>query len=155
MYEKEWDIQRVKRLKLKLLIQSNVFMLLIFLLAVVYINIGWPISVFLILSCLLLWVLVAYIFSTFISEKGGLTKTSRLVQSFDMDHWGKKRWKRKKVTELVFVSIISAASTVLIVNMLLSTDLTSEILRFFNIIPFIGAWVGFNIGEIVRMNNLK
>jgi len=31
------------------------------------------------------------------------TKTSRIVQEFDRNHLGEKRWRRRKMTEAVFI----------------------------------------------------
>lgn len=151
MDEIEWDIVEVKRLKRKQLMQVNFVMLLVIVLSFYYIHAGWSISVFMGLLCLMMWVVVVHILYTLTTGRMIGTKTSKLVQAFDRYHRGEKRWKRRKVTEAVIVSIVSALCTVLVFNI----GFSSEPLEFLNLLPLIGAWLGFNIGEVVRTNNLE
>lgn len=151
MDEIEWDIVEVKRLKRKQLIQVDLVMLLVIVLSFYYIHAGWSISVFMGLLCLLMWVVVGHILYTLTTGKMIGTKTSKLVQAFDRDHRGEKRWKRSKVTDAVIISIVSALCTVLVFTI----GFGSEPLEFLNLWPIIGAWMGFNIGEVIRTNNLK
>lgn len=151
MDEIHWDIQEVKRLKKKRLIQADLVILLLFILSIYYINVGWPISVFLGLSILILWTVVAHSLYTITTGKVIGGKTSRLLQEFDKQRSGKKHWKRKKTVEAVFITVISAICTALVFNM----DPSSESVRFINLWPCIGAWVGSNIGEIFRIANLQ
>ncbi|MBP2243201.1 hypothetical protein J2Z40_003789 [Cytobacillus eiseniae] len=79
------------------------------------------------------------------------TKISRTVQEFDGNRLGDKRWKRRKISEAVIISVISVLITVLV----FVKDFNSVRLDFsISAFPFIGGWVGYNIGEIIRMKNL-
>ncbi|MBP1947539.1 hypothetical protein [Virgibacillus litoralis] len=79
------------------------------------------------------------------------TKTSRLVQEFDRNRLREKRWQRRKITEIVIIGVIGVLFTAL----MFVVDFDKVRLDFpINATPFIGAWVGFNLGEIIRMNNL-
>lgn len=64
---------------------------------------------------------------------------------------GERRWKRKTVTEFVIISVVSIIFTVFI----FVTDFDYARLDFpVSAFPFIGGWVGFNVGEILRMSGL-
>lgn len=147
----EWDIQEVKHLKKKQLVQLNLVMLLLFVLSVYYVHVGWPISAFFGLSCLFLWVFSACTLYPLLTGKMIGTKESKLTQAFDRERWGEKRWKRRKVMEAVLVIIVSAVCTVLVFTM----DFGSDTLEFFNLGPFVGAWLGSNIGGFIRINTLE
>ncbi|CDQ41373.1 hypothetical protein M948_21030 [Virgibacillus sp. CM-4] len=151
MDETEWDIQEVKRLKKKQLIQYNFGMLFLFLLFAYYVKTGGTFLAFLILCCVFFWIMAAHTLYTLKTGKMIGTKTNRLVQAFDRDHRGERRWKRKTMTEAVIISMISVIFTVL----LFMINFDSVKLDFpSDTFPLIGGWLGFNIGEIVRMNNL-
>ncbi|MDW0115019.1 hypothetical protein QT711_17805 [Sporosarcina saromensis] len=149
--ETQWNIQEVKRLKKKQLILADIVILLIFFLSIYYVSVGWPIFVFSTLSIVLVWIVVAYSLYTLITGKVIGTKTSRILLSFEKDRLGKKRWKRKKMIEVVFLTIVSASCTVLVFAMEPSIELVS----FINLWPCIGAWLGYNVGEIFRITNLQ
>lgn len=137
MNEIEWDIQEVKHLKKKQLVQSNIVMLLLFVLSVYYVIAGWPISIFLGVISLLLWFFAAHALYILITGKTTGSKTNKLVQAFDRDHWGEKRWKRKKVTEAIILSSISVMWTIFVYTV----DVSSETLQFFNLWPFMAACI--------------
>ncbi|PID15299.1 hypothetical protein CSV63_09040 [Sporosarcina sp. P34] len=86
-----------------------------------------------------------------ITEKTTGTKTNKLVQAFDRDRWGKKRWKRKKITEVVILSIASSMFTVFTITL----NTSSESLQFYNLLPFIAAWIGSSVGTMARISNLE
>ena len=99
-----------------------------------------------------MWIIVAI--TLYVLKTGSPigTKTSRIVQEFDRNRLGEKHWKRRKMTEAVIISVISVLITILLFNL----DLNSLRLDFpISVLPFIGAWIGYNIGEIIRMNNLS
>ncbi|WP_390308502.1 hypothetical protein [Gracilibacillus thailandensis] len=97
------------------------------------------------------WVITAYMLYTIMTGKTIGTKTSQRVQAFDRDHMGEKRWKRKTLTEALILSVLSIILTVC----LFVLDFDFVQLDFpISVFPLIGPWIGFNIGEIVRMNNL-
>lgn len=150
MNDTQWDIQEVKKLKKKQLVQTNLVMLLIFLLFAYFAENGKP-SLLIGGVCVLLWILVAITLYVLKTGRPIGTKTSRIVQEFDRDRLGEKRWKRRKMTEAVMISVISVLITVLVfVEDLTSVRLDFSIYAF----PFIGAWIGQNVGEIVRMKKL-
>lgn len=150
MDETQWDIQEVKHLKKKQLVQSNLVMLLLFVLFGYFSENGKP-SLLIGGFCVLLWIIVAITLYVLKTGRPIGTKTSRIVQEFDRNRLGEQRWKRRKMTEAVIISIISVFITVLVfVKDLNSVRLDLSIGAF----PFIGAWIGYNIGEIIRMNKL-
>lgn len=150
MDETQWDIQDVKHLKKKQLVQYNIIMLLLFVMFAYFSEKGNP-SLLFGVFCVLLWIIVAITLYTLMTGKPIGTKTSRCVQVFDRNRLGERRWKRRNITETVIISVISVLITIL----LFVKDFNSVSLDFsIAAIPFIGAWIGYNIGEIIRMNNL-
>lgn len=151
MEEDQWDIKEIKKLKKKQLLLGNLFMLLVFVLLVYFLESDTLFFVtWIVLACLL----VSSAFSLYTLITGNLigTKTSRRVQAFDRSHWGEKRWKRKKIIEVVLFIVLG----IVLVFFLTTTDFsfpnqTVSAPPF----AFIGAWVGYNIGEITRLTNLK
>jgi len=150
MNEAEWNIQKVKHLKRKQLVQYNLAMLLLFLLYIYYVKTGGSISIFFSLLCLLIWIIVVHTLYTLITGKTIGTKTSRLVQTFDRDYLGEKRWKRRKMIEFIIIGVLGVICTVLMATM----NFGSKELEIYNLFPIIGGWLGFNIGEIFRIRNL-
>ncbi|WP_186577149.1 hypothetical protein [Aquibacillus kalidii] len=150
MDETQWDIKEVKHLKKKQLVQYNLVMLLLFVLFGYFAENGK--STLLIGGfCVLIWIITGITLYTLMSGIPIGTKTSRMVQEFDRNRLGEKRWKRKEITEAVIISVISVFITVLV----FMKGFNSVRLDFpINAFPFIGAWVGYNIGEIIRMKNL-
>lgn len=151
MDETQWDIQKVKHLKKKQLVQYNLVMLLLFVLFGYLAENGKP-SLLIGIFCVIMWIIVAI--TLYVLKTGSPigTKTSRIVQEFDRNRLGEKHWKRRKMTEAVIISVISVLITILLFNL----DLNSLRLDFpISVLPFIGAWIGYNIGEIIRMNNLS
>jgi len=150
MDETQWDIQEVKHLKKKQLVQYNIVMLLLFVLFG-YFSENGNTSLLFGVFCVLVWIVVAITLYTLMTGKPIGTKTSRRVQVFDRNRLGEKRWKRRKITETVIISVISVLITIL----LFVKDFNSVRLDFpIDAFPFIGAWIGYNVGEIIRMNNL-
>lgn len=150
MTETAWDIDEVKRLKKIQLVQGNTMMLLFFV-SFPYVVMSENTFVLLGLYCVILWIFVASILYTLKTGKTFGTKTSRRVQAFDKDHLGEKRWKRRKVIEAVIISISTIVLTVLLCVFDFN-DVRSDYSNY--AFPFIGSWIGYNIGEIVRMNKL-
>ncbi|GAB4073126.1 hypothetical protein GCM10028778_07330 [Barrientosiimonas marina] len=148
MNEIDWDIQEVKRLKKRQLIQFNFVVLLLFLLCVYLEETGKPFSLVL-LFCFLSWIMTVYKLYELTTGKA-FTKTSSRVLTFDRDRLGEKRWKRSTIIEIVVISICSILLTVF-VSVTNFSDTRQEL---FILYPFIGAWIGSNIGEIVRISDL-
>ncbi|HSJ36824.1 MAG TPA: hypothetical protein VK945_01250 [Planococcus sp. (in: firmicutes)] len=151
MEETQWDIQEVKRWKIKQLVQYNLGALLLFMLLtyfIEYVQLYFLIGFFYILV-LMLSAMALYSFKTgsFIG-----TKTNRRIQEFEKARLGKKRWKRRKITEAVFNLALIIFFTVFI----FTTDSDNSRLHSSSFaFPFIGSWLGYNIGEIIRMRKLK
>ncbi|WP_244504240.1 hypothetical protein [Salibacterium halotolerans] len=151
MHETEWDIQEVKRLKKKQLVQQNLLMLLLFVLFAFYVHNVGSASVLLGLCCVLLWLTAVPPLYTLKTGEPIGTKTSRMVQAFDRYHWGEKRWKRNTMMETGILMIGSVVFTVLFfVWDVDSIRLDSPI----GVFPFIGGWIGFNAGQIIRLMKL-
>ncbi|WP_223701773.1 hypothetical protein [Sutcliffiella deserti] len=151
MVETHWDIDEVKHLKKKQLIQSNLLMLLLFVLFAYFAENG-NLFLFFGVHFVLLWIIVAITLYTLKTGKPIGTKTNRRVQEFDKNRMGEKRWKRKKITEIVVISVINS---VLFTVLIIVVDFDNLTLDFpISAFPFIGAWVGLNLGEIIRMNKL-
>ncbi|WP_117170331.1 hypothetical protein [Paraliobacillus sediminis] len=149
MVETAWDINEVKRLKKIQLVQGNLYMLLSFVLFV-YLLMNGKAFVLIGLVCVLLWFFTTSIFYTLKTGKTIGTKTTRRVLEYDKYRLGKKRWKRRKIIEAVIISISSVGFTVT----LFVPDFNYVRFDFINGLPFIGVWMGYNIGEIVRISDL-
>ncbi|WP_085994297.1 hypothetical protein [Oceanobacillus senegalensis] len=151
MDETKWNIQEVKRLKKKQLVQNNLVLLLIFALFGYFAENGKS-SLLIGGFCVLMWIIVVITLYTLKTGRPIGTKTNRMVHKLDSIRLGEKRWKRRKIIDTVIISAISVLITVLVfVNGLNSIRLDFPMDAF----PFIGAWVGYNIGEIIRMKNLS
>lgn len=151
MNEIVWDIKEVKRLKTKSLVELNISMLLIFLFAVFYIHMRWSMSLFFGIACLIIWFFAALSLYTLISGKTTGTKTNKRVQAFDRQRAGDKRWKRRRIAEVIIFSTLGIVCTILVFPI----DLSDESLQYINVWPFVGAWFGANLGSIFRIINLE
>ena len=150
MDETQWDKKEVKHLKKKHLVRNNLVMLVLFVLFV-YFAVNGKTSLILGGFCVLSWITVAITLYTLKTGKTIGTKISRMMQEFDRYDLGQKRWKRRKVIEAVITIVLSVFITVFVfVNDFNSVRFDFPIDTF----PFIGAWVGYNMGEIHRMSNL-
>jgi len=148
----KWDIQKVKHLKKKQLVQYNLVMLLLFVLLGYLIENEKP---YLLIGgvCVLLWTALATTLYTLMTGRLIGTKTSRIVQEFDRDRLGEKRWKRRRIIEAVVISVASVLFTGLV--FMFAKDSNSVGLDFLSgALPFLGAWIGYNVGEITRINKL-
>lgn len=150
MNETQWDIKEIKHLRKKLLFQYN-FVMLLLLVLIGYFAENGKTSLLIDRFCVLSWIIVAITLYNLKTGKPLGTKTSRMMQEFDRNHLEQKRWKRRTMIEAVITIIISVFITVLLfVKDFNSGRVDFPILAF----PFIGAWVGYNIGEIFRISNL-
>lgn len=149
MDETKWDIKEVKHLKKKQVIQNNLVMLLLFVLLVFFADNGMH-SLIIGIFFLLIWIILAITLYTLKTGRPIGTKTSRLVQEFDRNRLGEKRWKQNRIAEAVIISVIGVGIAVL----WFVKDVNSFGLDFPSYaIPFIGSWIGYNLGEIIRMYN--
>lgn len=89
------DLEEVRHLIRKQLVQNNFIMLLLFVLFCYLAVKGNP-SFFIGMLCVLLWIYVAITLYTLMTGKPIGTKTSKVLQEFHKNHFGGKRWKRKK-----------------------------------------------------------
>ena len=87
MDETQWDIQEVKHLKKKQLVQYNIVMLLLFVLFG-YFSENGNTSLLFGVFCVLVWIVVAITLYTLMTGKPIGTKTSRRVQVFDRNRLG-------------------------------------------------------------------
>jgi len=83
----KWDIRKVKRLKRKQLMQYNLVMLILFILSVYFVKIGGSMATFFSIGIPLLWIITAYTIYALITGKIIGTKTSKCVQTFDLEYW--------------------------------------------------------------------
>lgn len=150
MQKTDWDIQKIKRLKWRQLVQYNIVMLLSFIPWIYYVQAGVSVYLFFHLLCLLMWIIVGYMLYILKTGKIIGTKTIKLVFAFDKGYLGERRWKRRKMIELIVLIIFTIVITVLV----LTIDFIDRHLEIYNLFPFIGAWLGGNIGEILRINKL-
>ncbi|GGD09745.1 hypothetical protein [Pontibacillus salipaludis] len=150
----DWDLDKVKRMKKKLLLQSNVVMLLIFLMfffLFLYSKEAGSAFVLLLGFCLLSWGIAANSLYGFMTGRPLGTKTARYVLAFDKDQKGERKWIRQKGVEAIVVTVLSMGVT-LCLFMLDFDSVTND--SFFSLLPFLGPWIGYNIGEIHRIKNL-
>lgn len=144
------DLKEYKNLKKKQLVQNNFLFLFLFILIGYFSQNG---NIFLLMGvfCVLLWIIVVSLLYTLKTGRPIGTKTSKLVQEFDRNRLGEKRWKQLRMTEVIIISMLNVIVTVLFFVI----DFNSSMLDFpISAIPFIGAWLGYNIGEIIRMNKM-
>ena len=150
MARKDWDIQTITRLKKEIVAYNNLTILLFVLLSMFYMMIGGHISVYFGLCCLLVWMIALHSLYTLVTGNSLGTKTRKRVLAFDKDCLGKSRWKKKKMIEVISISILAIISTVIV----MSVDFNAEKLDIYTFFPIIGAWLGYNVGEIFRIGNL-
>src|SRR5690606_3426388 len=98
----QWNIQEVKHLKKKQLVQNNIVMLLLFVLFSYLAVIGNHSTLFGVF-CLPLWIISAITFYSLKTSNAIGTKTSRYMQVFDRNRLGDKRWKRRKIIEFIII----------------------------------------------------
>lgn len=150
MEETQWDLREVKRLKMKQLLQYNLAMLLLFVLLNYFMEYG-QFYLFIGIFYVLVVILAASIVYNLKTGKFIGTKTSKRVQEFDKARLGEKRWKRRKTLEAAFGVVL----TVFITIFIFTTDFNNSGMNYSSAaFPFIGAWIGYNVGEFVRMNTL-
>lgn len=145
-----WDLTEIKRLLRMRIIRTNFIMLLLFFLIWYIYSKGNP-YFFVGLVSVVLWIIVAITLYSLITGKYIGTKTGKILHDFMKDRFGSKRWKRSKIIELLIIFILGVLITVLFFSIDFSYERSFSII---NMIPFIGAWVGYNIGEQIRMNKL-
>lgn len=144
------DLKEFKNLKKKQLIQNNILFLFLFIL-INYFSQNGNITFLMGVFCVLLWIIVVILLYTLVTGRPIGTKTSKLVQVFDRKRMGEKRWKKLRITEVIIISVLNVIVTIL----LFPIDFNTGMLDFpISALPFIGAWLGYNIGEIYRMNKL-
>lgn len=151
MEETQWNIKEIKRLKKLQLVQNNLLFLLLFFMIGYFFEMGKS-SLILIGGTVLGWVVAASLIYTLITGKALGLKRQRVLQKFDRHRLGEKRWRWGRIAEIIIVITSSVIITVFVLNMdihSLSLDLP------WDAFPFIGAWLGYNIGEIYRLKKLK
>lgn len=151
MSEFHWDTKEVKRLKKKHLIQSNLAILLFFVLFG-YLAEKGAIFVLYGLICLFLWISVVATLYNLNTGKLVSTKTSKRVQEYDIHRLGEKRWKRRILISAVILIVVSIAFTVF----LFVADLEAVRIDFPALVfSFIGTCIGYNIAGIFEISSLE
>ncbi|MDP4552935.1 hypothetical protein Q9251_18810 [Alkalihalobacillus macyae] len=149
MAEGNWDLQEMKRLKKKLLIQSNLGMLLVFALLWFFVEVT-AVSATIIFGvvCAILWFAVANMLFTLLTGKVIGTRAMQRLQTFEIERHGKKQWKIKSSIGLLIMLLLTIGLTVVV----LVSDLRSITLDFpSDSFAFIGGWIGMNVGQILRL----
>ncbi|WP_208597159.1 hypothetical protein [Planococcus maritimus] len=109
------------------------------------------------------WIVILFIFvmvvlSLYTLITGTIigTKTTRRIRAFDRKRWGKTKWKLLNITEVVLYSGMGVGLIYLVFNTDFDFDFHfhDRSLSTFTF-PFIGSWVGYNLGEIIRIFGLK
>ncbi|TVP83493.1 MAG: hypothetical protein EA344_09230 [Alkalicoccus sp.] len=150
MNETEWDLQEVKQLKKKRLVQNNFMMLIFFLLFVYYIEAGFSAAALLPVCTAFLWFITGRMLYTVITGKPLGTKTNRFIQTFDKYKKGTRGWKLRIGAEAAF----TGACSILLTGVMVFMDFDDSPLRFSAVFPVVGSWIGYNIGEMFRINSL-
>lgn len=151
MEEGKWDIQEIKRIKKKLLIQNNLAMLFFIVSFGFYMELGGSFAVFLGFCCVVLWLFVVNMVYTIWTGKVIGTKDMQKVQNFKIYRHGKKRWKIKAIIGLLFIFSFSAGSTIAVFLLDfegLKVDFPQDSMSLFLL------WLFMNIGEIRRIRKL-
>lgn len=150
MTEAGWDMQKVKHFKKKQLVQCNFVIVLLFMLSVYYAEKGGSVFAYFNFLCVLIWMISAYTLYVAATGKTIGTKTSKFIQNFDRDRLGERRWKKRRIIEAAVTGALAVICTVLAVVM----DYNADSLEIRHLFPIIGSWLGYNIGEIVRIGSL-
>lgn len=151
MDEAQQELIEITKLKKKQLLWGNLFMLVTFLLLSYLLENG---KILLATWIVILFILVMVVLSLYTLITGTIigTKTTRRIRAFDRKRWGKTKWKLLNITEVVLYIGMGTGLIYLVFNM--DFDLLNPNLSSFTF-PFIGAWVGYNLGEIIRIAGLK
>ena len=149
--EAQQEIKEIKKLKKKQLLWSNFFMLVIFLFLNYFLENG---KILFLTWVLLISLLIIIVLSLYTLITGTIigTKTTRRIRAFDRKRWGEKKWKLLKITEIVLLTGLGVGLAALVFN----TNFDSPNQTFVgSAFPFLGAWFGYNLGEISRIKKLK
>lgn len=151
MDEAQQELIEITKLKKKQLLWGNLFMLVTFLLLSYLLENG---KILLATWIVILFILVMVVLSLCTLITGTIigTKTTRRIRAFDRKRWGETKWKLLNITEVVLYIGMGTGLIYLVFNM--DFDLLNPNLSSFTF-PFIGAWVGYNLGEIIRIAGLK
>lgn len=151
MDEAQQELKEITKLKKKQLLWGNLFMLMTFLLLSYLLENG---KILFATWIVILFIFVMVVLSLYTLITGTIigTKTTRRIRAFDRKRWGKTKWKLLNITEVVLYIGMGTGLIYLVFNM--DFDLLNPNLSSFTF-PFIGAWVGYNLGEIIRIAGLK
>lgn len=151
MDEAKQEIKEMKKLKKKQLLWGNLFMLMIFLLLSYLLGAG---KILFVTGAILIFLIIMTAIGLYTLITGAIigTKATRRIQSFDRKRWGEKKWKRSKIIEMVLYTGLGIGITALALNA--DLDSSNRNLSGFTF-PFLGAWLGYNLGEITRIKNLE
>ncbi len=151
MDEAQQEIKEIKGLKKKQLLWGNLFMLVTFLLFGYSLGNGKILFATWIVI-LLVFVMVVLSLYTLITGKVIGTKTTKRIRAFDRKRWGQKKWRLLNITHIVLYIGMGTGLIFLVFN----TDFDLLNPNWFSFIfPFLGAWFGYNLGEISRIKKLN
>ena len=151
MDEARQELKEITKLKKMQLLWGNLFMLVTFLLLSHLLETG---KILFATWIVILFILVMVVLSLYTLITGTIigTKTTRRIRAFDRKRWGETKWKLLNITEVVLYLGMGTGLIYLVFNT--DFDLLIPNLSSFTF-PFIGAWVGYNLGEIIRIAGLK
>lgn len=148
----EGDFKKVKQLHKKLFIQVNLVFLLVAVFFVSYI-VGKDYSFFvlLLLFSVMFWSIAANLMYSLKTGKTLGPKSLVYIQAYEKQSKGLEQWKQEKMTEflvITFVSIVFTVGLFLVMGNAMRIDSATDLL------PFLGGWLGANIGQIIRIYRL-
>ncbi|SDC23280.1 hypothetical protein SAMN05421734_105174 [Pelagirhabdus alkalitolerans] len=150
MDEEKCNTEEFKRLKKKNLFEYNLMMLgfVVLMGFLVYVDQGALLTmVFLVV----MWTILIVSFYTLKTQNPIGTKTNRTVQRCERRRVGEKKWYRKKLIVFVILLIVVVPITIMVFVRGIHTFNIDYTLGTF---PFIGAWIGYNVGETTNIKSL-
>ncbi len=149
--EIQQEIKEIKKLKKKQLLWGNLFMLVLFLFLIYFLE-GGKILFLTWVLLISLPIMIVLSLRTLITGTIIGTKNMRRIWAFDRKRWGEKKWKLLKIIEIVLLTGLGVGLAALVFN----TNFDSLNQTFVgSAFPFLGAWFGYNLGEISRIKKLK
>ncbi len=148
----KWDIQEMKQIKKKLLLQNNLIMFLLIVLLGFYIELWGSVPFLFGFCCAVLWILVVNMIYTMWTKKVIGTRAMQKDLNFKIDRHGEKKWKVKAIIGLIFIFVLSTGSTIFYFQWdlgALNIDFPQDTISLFIV------WLFYNIGEIRRIKKLN
>ncbi|WP_347860814.1 hypothetical protein U0355_08870 [Salimicrobium sp. PL1-032A] len=145
-----WDFDEIRGLKLRRLVHYNILYAIFFVLFF-YVAERMTFASFGALFTSLFWIYGLYLVIVLRTGKRFVPAMWKYINEFDKFHQGEKKWRRKQYVELGIIFGIAAIFTVCLVTLDFSY---ADRMRFpQDSAGLFGAWIGLNIGELVRQVN--